>query len=143
MDIFSQVDCMVEDGVLTEEQADQYRNIMKHLTGLQTEDLLMLIASSRPLSNTYVSGNTDVSSGASLSVDTSTAAVTITLPEAPLVGDRVDLYDAQGTWATHNVTVVGNGHNINGSASNLILNVNGSHATLIFNGGATGWKSYL
>lgn len=140
---------MVEDGVMTEEQADAYREVMKHLTGLQTEDLLTLIAASRPTGNTYATGNTEVSNGANVSVDTTAGPVTITLPSSAQLGARVDLYDAQNKWATNNVTVDGNvdadgvDQKINGSTSNLVLNTAGAHVTLIFNGGATGWKSYL
>ena len=62
--------------------------------------------------------NTNVSppSGAQLSVDTTLAPVTITLPAG---GGNVMLRDNAGTWGTNPVTVVGNGANfaINNAAT--------------------------
>ena len=74
------------------------------------------------------------------SVDTSTAAFTLTLPASPTIGDYVAVMDAAGSWATNNLTVAQNGSNIMGAAQDLVCNTNYSHATLIYSGNATtGW----
>ena len=146
---------MVADGVLTEAQADEYRAIMKNLTGLQTEDLLMLIAANSfkapdgggggggtaapPI---FVSVSGPVTAGNSYIVNTSAGALSQTLPASPAQGDKIDFYDAQKTWATNNLTVVRNGQLIDGNAGNLIANINNAHMQLVFNGGAQGWSVY-
>ncbi len=53
-------------------------------------------------------------------VDTTTAAVTITLPASPNDGERHLISDVAGTANTHNITVSGNGHNIIGQSSYIM-----------------------
>jgi hypothetical protein len=67
---------------------------------------------------------------------------TITLPANPEIGDTVYFHDGQEIWATNNVTVNRNGKNINGLASNLILDVNGGNAKLIYVDATQGWRVY-
>lgn len=149
MDIFSQVDCMVADGVMTESRANAYKRTMSHLNGLQTNDLLMYIAASQiqqiaegDFNPTPVSGDFDALSGSTIMADTSGGTFTVTLPADPSIGDRIDIYDAQSTFATNNLTVARNGQLIDGSASNLVANLDNAHMSLIFNGGAQGWSVY-
>jgi hypothetical protein len=71
-------------------------------------------------------------------VDTS-AARTLTLPASPSVGDEIQILDASGTATTYNITVLRNSLKINGLTENLILDVNGAAATLIYTGSTYGW----
>jgi hypothetical protein len=66
--------------------------------------------------------------------DSTSGIFTLTLPAAPLLGDRVRILDPKGIWATNNVTVNRNGNNIGGSASDLTLNVNNGRVELVFDG---------
>ena len=61
------------------------------------------------------------------------AAVTVTLPAAPTTGQQYIVADSAGTAATHNITVDGNGNNINGAAT-LTMSTNYEVITLTFNG---------
>jgi hypothetical protein len=72
--------------------------------------------------------------------DTTSAAFTVTLPATPSAGDIVALSDYTGTWTTNNVTVGRNSSNINGAASDLLLNGNNTTATLIYVDATEGWR---
>lgn len=54
-------------------------------------------------------------------VNTTSGAVTVTLPASPSIGQAVQLADYAGTWAINKVTVAPNGNNINGGSSNNLL----------------------
>jgi hypothetical protein len=79
-------------------------------------------------------------SGVGYFADTTSSAFTVTLPAAPSAGDIVALSDYTGTWETNNVTVGRNSSNINGAASDLILNGNNTTATLIYVDATEGWR---
>jgi hypothetical protein len=79
-------------------------------------------------------------SGDGYFADTTSSAFTVTLPAAPSAGDIVALSDYTGTWGTNNITVGRNSSNINGAASDLILNTNNTTATLIYVDGTEGWR---
>ena len=51
--------------------------------------------------------------------DTSTSAFTLTLPSTPTAGDMVEVHDIGSAWATNNLTVSGNGKNIDGASTFL------------------------
>lgn len=66
--------------------------------------------------------------------DSTSGIFTLTLPAAPLLGDRVRVIDAKGTWAVNNVTVSRNGNTIGGSAADLTLDVANGRVELVFDG---------
>lgn len=74
--------------------------------------------------------------------DTTSAPFTITLPLNPSVGQEVNLYDFAQTWGTNNLTLDRNGQSIDGAASNLVLNLSGSKAKIVFAGGSQGWRYF-
>lgn len=61
-------------------------------------------------------------------VDTTSAAVQITLPASPNDGERHLIADVGGAANTHNITVVGNGHNIIGLSTYIMT---GQYNTLV------------
>jgi hypothetical protein len=79
-------------------------------------------------------------SGVGYFADTTSSAFTVTLPAAPSAGDIVALSDYTGTWGTNNVTVGRNSSNINGAATDLLLNGNNTTATLIYVDATEGWR---
>lgn len=79
--------------------------------------------------------------GVSILADTSSATFTITLPASPAIGDQINIGDAQNTWATNNLTVDGNGNNIDLNSGNLICNVS-AEISLVFAAGTMGWTVY-
>ena len=78
-------------------------------------------------------------SGVGYFTDTSSAAFNVTLPASPSAGNVVAVADYGNTWATNNLTILRNGSNIEGAASNLVCNVNGSTVTLVYVDATKGW----
>lgn len=72
-------------------------------------------------------------------VDTSSGAVTVTLPSSPTIGDTVRVIDL-GNAATNNITVARNGENIQGSADDLSVATDNSAFGLVFSNTANGWR---
>ena len=79
-------------------------------------------------------------SGTGYFINTTSGAITVTLPASPSAGDIVSIADYAGTAATNNITIARNGSNINGSASDIILSINGKSITLVYVDGTQGWK---
>jgi len=90
------------------------------------------------VTNTAISANTTLTAGIRYFVDTSTAR-TLTLPASPTQGNEIQIIDSSGTAATNKITVNPNSGKINGVATDLIIDVNGAAATLIYTGSSWGW----
>tara|TARA_R110000765_G_scaffold195825_8_gene301310 strand:+ start:2358 stop:3401 length:1044 start_codon:yes stop_codon:yes gene_type:complete len=71
--------------------------------------------------------------GDRLLADTSAGAFTITLPATPASGDEVWFADSGANWATNNLTVSGNGKNVDGAAT-FAADVNQGHFAAVYNG---------
>ena len=71
--------------------------------------------------------------------DTSSGGWTLTLPGGPLIGDQIATADPNQSWETNNLTVDGNGNNIEG-ASTFTADVSGGDFIVVFNG--TQWRVY-
>src|SRR5210317_1387669 len=54
-------------------------------------------------------------------VNTTSAAITATLPGSPTLGDEISFIDYAGTFDSNNLTVARNGKNIQGSAADLTV----------------------
>ena len=73
-------------------------------------------------------------------VDTSTTAITATLPASPTLGDFIQFIDYAATFDTNNLTISPNGNKIQGDASSLTVSVERAGLTLIYTGSSTqGW----
>ena len=86
------------------------------------------------------SGFTAVS-GNGYFVNTTSAAITVTLPVTPTAGDIVAISDYANTSATNNITVGRNGSLIDGLAVNATIKVNGQVYTLVYVDATEGWKT--
>jgi hypothetical protein len=75
-----------------------------------------------------------------LFINTSSGAVTITLPATPNVGDSVRFMDLAGTFGTNALTIARNGNTIFGITDNLIVNNTDAAFQLIYTGATYGWK---
>tara|TARA_Y100001972_G_scaffold125965_1_gene178447 strand:- start:67 stop:1473 length:1407 start_codon:yes stop_codon:yes gene_type:complete len=80
-------------------------------------------------------------SGKGYFVNTTSGAVTVTLPSSPTAGAIVALADYANTWASNNVTICRGGSNINGGAFNASLNTEGQAITLVYVDATRGWKN--
>jgi len=68
-----------------------------------------------------------------------TAAFTLTLPASANTGDRIRVTDAGDNAATNNITVDRNGHNINGAASNFVVDVDKGWVEFVYVNATLGW----
>jgi hypothetical protein len=73
-------------------------------------------------------------------VDTSVAAKTMTLPSSATLGDTIRINDLAGSFSTNNLTVARNGHKIQGSANDLLVDVDQTSFGLVYSNSTYGWK---
>ena len=71
--------------------------------------------------------------------NTTSAAITVTLPAAPSAGDQIVLIDYARTFPTNILTINPNAKKINGSTSNVIINTSGASVALIYIDATQGW----
>ena len=88
-----------------------------------------------------VTGDSPVSgaAGAGYFMNTTSGAITLTLPGSPTIGDEISFIDYAGTFDTNNLTVARNGKNINGSAADLTVATERAANTLVFTDNTQGW----
>jgi len=79
--------------------------------------------------------------GAGFFVDSSSSAITVTLPASPSAGNIVSVSDYNGSAVTNSITIARNGSNINGDASNLEISKADSAVTLVYVDATVGWTS--
>ena len=79
-------------------------------------------------------------SGKGYFVDTSSAAITVTLPASPSAGDVVAVSDYNGSFGTNSCTVGRNSSNINGEASDWVITVNDTSITFVYVDATEGWR---
>ena len=71
--------------------------------------------------------------------NTTSAAFTATLPAAATIGDEVSFIDYAGTFDTNNLTIGRNGHNIQGSATDLTVATERAGFSLVYVDATQGW----
>lgn len=73
--------------------------------------------------------------------NTTAGAFSVTLPASPTDGDIVGFVDTHETFNTYNLTVLAAGSkNIEGDATSLILDMNGTYIALVYNAVNTNWR---
>lgn len=89
---------------------------------------------------TIKTANYTAISGDKILANTSGGTFTITAPASPSNGDTFTVTDAQGTFATNNLTISRNSQSIAGAATDLVVSTNNAAFTLVFAGGSMGWQ---
>ena len=81
-----------------------------------------------------------VESGKGYFINTTSGAITVTLPSSPSAGDIVAFKDYANTWDCNAVTVGRGGSKINGICACAELNTESQSVTLIYVDGTKGWQ---
>ena len=90
---------------------------------------------------TVKTGDFTAVNGVGYFVNTTSGAITVTLPASPSAGDVVAVADYAGTADTNAITIGRNGSNINGAAADLNIQLENSAVTLVYVDGTQGWKA--
>ncbi|MDA8915510.1 hypothetical protein N9J01_00245 [bacterium] len=72
-------------------------------------------------------------------MDTTSGAITATLPGSPSAGDTIAIKDYAGTFATNNLTIGRNGNNIQGVANDSLISTNRASIILVYSDATKGW----
>ena len=83
--------------------------------------------------------NATLSAGDKVIVDSSSSALTMTLPASPTLGDEIAFIDGTNTAATNNITIDRNGEKIDGEAADMTIDINGAAFTLVYYNSSRGW----
>jgi hypothetical protein len=83
--------------------------------------------------------NFNVTSNFAYPVNTTSGAITATLPSSPAVGDAVSFIDYAGTFGTNNLIIATNTKKINASSINAVCSVNREGLTLVYVDSTQGW----
>jgi len=86
-----------------------------------------------------VTGATTMVAGRGYFVDTSSSAITMTLPASAVRGDEVHIIDYAATADTNNITVGRNSHKIQGASSDLTVATERAAFTLVYVDSTQGW----
>lgn len=81
--------------------------------------------------------------GTGYPVDTTTGAITVTLPASPARGDTIALLDYAGNFYANSLTISNNGNKINGYLFPGNLSLINSSVELVYLDSVQGWKSYI
>jgi len=90
---------------------------------------------------TAKTGNFTAVSGNGYFVNTTSGAITVTLPSSPSAGDVVAVADYANTFDTNNVTIGRNGSNIQGEAGDFKAEIEGLSIVLVYVDSTKGWLS--
>jgi hypothetical protein len=72
-------------------------------------------------------------------LDTTSNAITLTLPGSATIGDFVSFVDYAGTFDTNNLTIARNGHKIQGATADLTVSTERAANTLVYVDATQGW----
>ena len=86
-----------------------------------------------------VTGNTTMVSGRGYFVNTTSSAITMTLPASPSLGDTVTVIDYAGTADINNITIGRNSQPIQGVAEDLTVATERAAFTLVYSDSTHGW----
>ena len=78
-------------------------------------------------------------------IDTSSSAITVTLPSSPSAGDLISMLDYKGNASNNNITIEPNGSKIGGNTTDYDGKVSTDNLgfTLIYSDGTQGWVRFI
>jgi hypothetical protein len=79
-------------------------------------------------------------SGKGYFVNTTSGAITVTLPASPSAGDIIAVSDYASTWDSNSITLCRNSSKINGACTNTSISNEGAAVTLVYVDSTRGWK---
>src|SRR5210317_1938279 len=82
---------------------------------------------------------TTASAGNGYMIDTTSSAITATLPASPSAGDTIAIKDYAGTFGTNALTIGRNGNNIQGVANDSEISTNRASIVLVYIDATKGW----
>jgi hypothetical protein len=108
----------------------------------RTRDISNIYNSDDFAGENVVSKNSDYTAedNETVFVTTASAAVTITLPPAPTLGSRVKIIDYGNNASINNITINGNGTNINSSSASYVLTTNKANLEIYYIDPSIGWN---
>jgi hypothetical protein len=80
--------------------------------------------------------------GTGYPMNTTSGALTVTLPAAPTAGNMISIVDYAGTAATNNITINPNGLKIQGSTSSATISTNREAINLVYVDATQVWLAY-
>ena len=106
---------------------------------LSMTDINTLVTSDIAWQSSIKTGDFTAVSGEGYFANTTSGAITATLPSSPSAGDFVAFKDYAETFATNNFTINRNGSNIQGNAGDSLLNTNRASVVLQYIDATQGW----
>ena len=89
---------------------------------------------------TITAATDNVFSGEKIFVNTSSNAITLTLPAAPATGDQISFLDIADNFDTAALTLNPNSLKVFGASANGTVSTEGAGFTLVYTGATYGWK---
>ena len=86
-----------------------------------------------------ITSNTTMVAGRGYFVNTTSGAISMTLPASGTAGDTISIKDYAGTFATNNLTILRNSHKIQGVANNSIISTARASVRLVYVDATKGW----
>ncbi len=106
---------------------------------LSMTDINTLVTSDIAWQSSVKTGDFTAVAGEGYFVNTTSGAITATLPSSPSAGDFVAFVDYAETFATNKLTIGRNSSNIQGSATNSELTTNRASVVLVYVDSTEGW----
>jgi len=89
-----------------------------------------------------VTSNTTMVAGRGYFVNTTSGAITMTLPSSASIGDTIQVIDYAATADSNNITIGRNSHKIQGDSADLTVSTERAAFTLVYVDSTQGWLLY-
>ena len=118
------------------------RNLSTLAQGASTAGILAGAYGGSPVWQSVQTTSFAAVAGNAYPVNTTSGAVTVTLPASPTAGQQIIFADYAGTWQTNFVTISPNGNKFNGSTSNVVASIQRESIAIVYIDSTQGWVAY-